>query len=70
MTDVTEKVFMDVTIGGQPAGRMVFGLYGNVCPKTVRNFKELTEHTPGFGFKSSKFHRVIPGFMAQGGKFT
>ena len=32
---------MDIKIGGEDAGRIVFGLYGNVCPKTCFNFKAL-----------------------------
>lgn len=26
--EVTQKVFFDVSVGGQPAGRIVIGLYG------------------------------------------
>lgn len=60
---VTHKVFFDVAIGGEHAGRMVFGLFGNTVPKTAQNFKDLALHTKGYGYKESIFHRVIPGFM-------
>jgi hypothetical protein len=31
--EVTQKVYFDVTIGGEPAGRIVLGVYGNEVPK-------------------------------------
>ena len=38
---VTKKAFLDITIGGKPAGRVVLGLFGNTAPKTVDNFASL-----------------------------
>ncbi|KAJ7365828.1 hypothetical protein OS493_002549 [Desmophyllum pertusum] len=38
---VTRKVFFDVSVGGQPLGRIVLGLFGNTAPKTVTNFVSL-----------------------------
>lgn len=39
-------------------------LYPDIAPETVKNFKELVEK--GF-YDGLTFHRVIPGFMIQGG---
>ena len=77
LAEVTEKVFFDITVDDKAAGRVVFGMFGDTVPKTVKNFSTLAAGSAGKGnsgkdlhFKGSKFHRIIPGFMAQGGDFT
>jgi len=53
-----------------PLGKVVILLRKDVVPKTADNFLQLCTHKKGFGYKGCVFHRIIPGFMCQGGDFT
>jgi len=64
------NVFFDIAIDSKPSGRIIFQLFDDKVPRTARNFRELATGQHGFGYSGSPFHRVIPGFMAQGGDFT
>ncbi|PBK66268.1 hypothetical protein ARMSODRAFT_916479 [Armillaria solidipes] len=68
--------YFDISIGGAPAGRIVFELYADLVPKTAENFRVLcrgdttSEDGVPLKYAGSGFHRVIKGFMCQGGDFT
>ena len=67
-------VYFDIKLGrygeGTSLGRIVMEIKQDRVPKTGENFIQLCQADPGNGYKNSRFHRVIPSFMCQGGDFT
>ncbi|MEW5300714.1 MAG: hypothetical protein WDW36_003624 [Sanguina aurantia] len=67
-------VYFDIKLGrygdAVPLGRIVMELKADATPRTAENFRQLCLAQAGSGYKESRFHRVIPSFMCQGGDFT
>ncbi|XP_047987513.1 peptidyl-prolyl cis-trans isomerase, rhodopsin-specific isozyme-like isoform X1 [Leguminivora glycinivorella] len=65
---VTDQVYMDIQDETKPLGRVVIGLFGDLAPKAVKNFKVLaTKGIKGKSYKGTSFNRIIKRFMVQGG---
>ena len=72
------KVYFDILIDNkEPSRRVEFELFKKNVPLTAENFRALctgekSSATAGSGklhYKNSIFHRIIKGFMMQGGDF-
>ncbi|CAE7831733.1 cyp41 [Symbiodinium sp. CCMP2592] len=72
------KVFLEVELHKRKLGRIVLELFGDVVPKTAENFRCLCTGERGvsavsgkpLSYKGSRFHKIIPGKIIQGGDFT
>lgn len=61
---------MTIQQGDRNLGTLYLDLFSETVPKTVANFVSLLQRPVGQGYKGCTFHRIIPGFMAQGGDYT
>ena len=70
------RVYLDVRVDGQHAGRLEVELFDGLAPKTAANFRALcvgagqTSYGLSKTYVGSAFHRIIPNFVAQGGEYT
>ncbi|GFZ52200.1 peptidylprolyl isomerase [Saitozyma sp. JCM 24511] len=68
---ILPRVFFDFAVGDKPLGRVVFELFSNVFRALCTGEKGLSKTSSlPLSYKSSPVHRVIEGFMIQGGDFT
>uniref|UniRef100_A0A8C6Y8M0 E3 SUMO-protein ligase RanBP2 n=1 Tax=Naja naja TaxID=35670 RepID=A0A8C6Y8M0_NAJNA len=63
-------VYLDISADDEPLGQVRIELFSNVVPQTAENFRVLCTGEKGFGFRNSRFHRIIPDFVCQGGDIT
>ena len=78
MSKKEPKVYFDLEIDKVPLGRIIIKLYPQYAPKTCENFRLLSTGEAGFSqatgkllsYKGTIFHRIVPGFVMQGGDFT
>eukprot|EP01138_Halocafeteria_seosinensis_P000905 gb/GECG01000928.1/.p1 GENE.gb/GECG01000928.1/~~gb/GECG01000928.1/.p1 ORF type:complete len:481 (+),score=87.17 gb/GECG01000928.1/:1-1443(+) len=67
------RTYFDVRVGQSgETKRISFRLFSDTVPRTAENFRSLCagDNEEGLTFKNCPFHRIIPGFMAQGGDIT
>lgn len=64
LSENNPKYKISITHGGESIGVMIIEMFPEVAPKHVHNFDSLV--SIGF-YNGTAFHRVIPGFMIQGG---
>jgi len=64
------KAYLTLEHGSRNLGTLYLELYDDSVPQTVQNFVTLLQRSQPFGYQGCIFHRIIPGFMAQGGDFT
>lgn len=60
---ITDRVFLDLAVGDAPPSRVVLGLYGEIVPNTVANFKALIEN----GYAGTRVYRIVPSLTIQMG---
>ena len=74
-----KRVFFDIVIGNRKARRIEIILYDDIVPQTCENFRRLcigadvsekTGISKKLSYANTVFHRVIPGFLIQGGDIT
>jgi cyclophilin family peptidyl-prolyl cis-trans isomerase len=68
--ECTMKAYLTLEHGQQSLGILHIDLFDQTVPKTVTNFVTLLQRPDGKGYRGCTFHRIIKGFMAQGGDFT
>jgi len=61
---VTATAFLDVSIGGEPAGRITVGLFGDAAPAAASRFLSLAT---GVGYRRKEFVKIVPGYVQHGG---
>ncbi|XP_055825725.1 peptidyl-prolyl cis-trans isomerase CYP26-2, chloroplastic [Solanum dulcamara] len=65
--NVTKRAFLEVSIDGEPLGRIVIGLYGDTAPFGSSRFSNLVSGAAGVSYRRKEFVRIMPNYVQHGG---
>ncbi|KAL6011021.1 hypothetical protein ACLOJK_001465 [Asimina triloba] len=63
----TRQAFLDISIDGEPAGRIVIGLYGENAPAGAARFSGLVSGAAGISYRRKEFVKIVPNYIQHGG---
>ena len=63
----TKRAFLDISIDGEPAGRIVIGLYGDDAPAGAARFSGLVSGAAGISYRRKEFVKIMPNYVQHGG---
>lgn len=63
----TKQAFLDVSIDGEPIGRIVVGLYAVAVPAGSGRFAELVSGGAGVSYRRKEFVKIMPNYVQHGG---
>lgn len=63
----TARAFLDISIDGEPVGRIVVGLYGEDVPAGAARFSSLVRGAAGVSYRRKEFIKITPNYVQHGG---
>ncbi|KAL4361271.1 hypothetical protein GQ457_04G014200 [Hibiscus cannabinus] len=63
----TKRAFLDIAIDGEPAGRIVIGLYGDDVPGGAARFSSIVSGAAGISYRRKEFVKIMPNYVQHGG---
>ncbi|KAK7388786.1 hypothetical protein VNO78_23613 [Psophocarpus tetragonolobus] len=59
----TRQVFLDISIDGEPVGRITIGLYGDEVPAGVNRFSKIVSGAAGISYRRKEFVKIMPDYI-------
>ncbi|KAM7471172.1 hypothetical protein LguiA_009355 [Lonicera macranthoides] len=63
----TKRAFLEVSINGEPIGRIIIGLYGESAPAGTARFTDLVSGSAGVSYRRKEFAKIMPNYIQHGG---
>ncbi|KAI7984742.1 hypothetical protein LOK49_LG14G00284 [Camellia lanceoleosa] len=66
-TTPTKRAFLDISVNGEPIGRIVIGLYTNTAPVGTDRFSDIVSGAAGISYRRKEFIKITPNYVQHGG---
>lgn len=63
----TKRAFLDISIDGEPVGRIIIGLHEDDAPVGAARFGSLVSGAAGTSYRRKEFVKIMPNYVQHGG---